>query len=301
MSRDIRSLDLNLLKALDALLEERSVTRAAARLGLTQPAVSGMLTRLREAFGDPLFIRTQRGIVPTPRAQALAVPLRQALSGIETLLRPEAFDPARADFTLGIAATDYALRAILVPFVAALRIRAPGLRVAVLPVQAARLPEQLERGELHLALVTPDSLPPGLRVRRLFEERYVCALRAGHPAAAAPLDLDRFCALDHALVSLSGGGFEGATDAALARLGRARRVALSVTSFLALVEILRESDLVALLPARLAAGQAGLALRPPPLEVPGFTKLAAWHERTQRDPGHRWVRALLAEVCAGLG
>ncbi|MCQ4158667.1 LysR family transcriptional regulator [Roseomonas sp. GC11] len=294
MAHDIRTLDLNLLKTLDALLEERSVTRAAARLGLTQPAVSGMLTRLRDAFGDPLFIRAQRGIVPTPRAQELAAPLRQALSGIEAMLQPAAFDPARADFTLGIAATDYALRAILVPFMAALRARAPGIRVAVLPVQAARLPEQLERGEIHLALVTPESLPPGLRARRLFEERYVCALRAGHPAAAAPLDLDRFCALDHAMVSLTGGGFLGVTDEALARLGRQRRVSLSVMSFLALVEILRESDLIAVVPERLVAGAAGLALRPPPLDIPGFTKLAVWHERTQRDPGHRWVRALLA-------
>lgn len=301
MRHDIRTLDLNLLKTLDALLEERSVTRAAARLGLTQPAVSGMLTRLRDAFGDPLFIRAQRGIVPTPRAQELAAPLREALSGIEAMLQPAAFDPARADFTLGIAATDYALRAILVPFMAALRARAPGIRVAVLPVQAARLPEQLERGELHLALVTPESLPPGLRARRLFEERYVCALRAGHPAAAAPLDLDRFCALDHAMVSLTGGGFQGVTDEVLARLGRQRRVSLSVMSFLALVEILRESDLVAVVPERLVAGAAGLALRPPPLDIPGFTKLAVWHERTQRDPGHRWVRALLAEICTGLG
>lgn len=167
---DIRTLDLNLLKALDALLDERNVTRAAARLGLTQPAVSGMLTRLRENFADPLFIRSQRGIIPTPRALELAGPVKQVLAGIEALLQPSAFDPSNARLTMTLAATDYAMKATVVPFLSALRQRAPGIRVAVRPVESERLPAQFEKGDVDLALLTPDTTPEGLHSRRLFDE-----------------------------------------------------------------------------------------------------------------------------------
>lgn len=301
MSGDIRTLDLNLLKTLDALLDERNVTRAARRLALTQPAVSGMLTRLRESFGDPLFVRTQRGIVPTERALALAGPIKQVLSEIEGLIRPVAFTPATADKVITIAATDYALQAVIVPFLSVLRREAPGIRVAVVPILDTMLHAQLERGEVDLALVTLESTPADLHARRLFDERYVCVLRANHPdAARGRLTLDRFCALDHALVSYAGGSFHGVTDEALARHRRARHVVLSVTSFLVLPEILRESDLIAVVPSRLVQHAEGLARIEPPLDIPGFTKYAAWHERSHHDAGHRWVRERLASICADL-
>lgn len=299
MSADIRLLDLNLLKTLDALLDERNVTRAAERLALTQPAVSGMLTRLRESFDDPLFVRAQRGIVPTLRALELAGPVKQLLNDVESMLQPQAFDPATANMTLTIASTDYALRAVVVPFLSALRQQAPGIRVAVLPVEDSRLMTQFERGEVDLALATPESAPPDLHAHRLFEERYVCVLRAEHPdAAGGRLSLDRFCALEHALVSYSGGAFSGVTDEALAGMGRSRRVTVSVTSFLVLPEILRVSDLIAVVPSRLVAHVEGLAVLEPPLAIPGFVKTVAWHERSHRDAGHRWIRSLLVETCA---
>ncbi len=291
---NLRNIDLNLLKALDVLLDERNVTRAAARLSLTQPAMSGMLTRLRDSFGDPLFVRAQRGIVPTQRALDLAGPVKQVLGDIEALLQPPAFDPASATTTVRIAATDYALRAVAVPFIAALKRSAPLVRVALLPVEGEQVQVQLERGEIDIALITPETTPPDLHARRLFDETYVCAMRAGHPAASdAELSLDTFCALDHALVSYAGGGFDGVTDTALAALGRQRLVTLSVKSFLVVPEILRDSDLVAVVPRRLVAGVDGLALFDPPVAVPGFTKVAAWHERTHRDAGQRWLRELL--------
>ncbi|MBI1685878.1 LysR family transcriptional regulator [Caulobacter hibisci] len=293
--RDIKTLDLNLLKALDALLDTRSVTAAAERLGLTQPAVSGMLARLREAFDDPLFVRARRGVTPTERALALASPVREVLAGVEALLTPAAFDPATASFTLTLAATDYALEAIVAPFMAQLRHRAPGLVVAVKPLDDARVLSQLERGEVDIAFMTPQTTPPELHARALFDETYVCALRADHPDAGE-LSLDRFCALDHALVSYSGEPFFGVTDAALAKVGRKRRVALSVTSFLILLKLLRTTDLVAVAPRRLLAEAPGLVFADPPVAIPGFTKTAAWHDRTHRDPGRRWARALLFEV-----
>ncbi len=295
---DIKTLDLNLLKAFDAVMDERSVTRAAARLALSQPAVSGLLTRLRDSFDDPLFLRTQRGVLPTDRAQALAGPIKRVLADIEVLLQPEAFDPASTQMTLTLAATDYALRAIAVPFTQALRRQAPGVRLAVRSVDAALLPAQMERGEVDLALLTPATAPPGLHARHLFDESYVCLLRADHPdAQATHLPLERFCGLDHALVSLEGNAFHGVADDALAQLGRTRRVVFSASSFLVLPELLKGSDLVAVVPRRLAAPTNGLAVLEPPIAIPGFSKLAVWHARTHRAPSHRWLRALLAEAC----
>lgn len=291
---DIRTLDLNLLKALDALLDTGSVTRAADRLGLTQPAVSGMLNRLRETFQDPLFVRTQRGILPTPRARSLAQPLRAALREIEGLLRPGEFDAASAEITVSIAATDYAQRVVLLPLLQALRAEAPGIRLSVRPVDAGALAQQLESGSLDLALVTPEMAPESLRARRLFEEDYVCVLRQDHPAARRPLDIDGFCRLDHAIMSHDGTRFRGVTDAELDKLGRSRRVAASVPSFLFLIEMLRNTDLCALLPRRLVAGVEGLVASEPPLAVPGFTKILVWHERTQHDAALGWLRGRLA-------
>ena len=301
MNSDIRHFDFNLLKALDALLDERSVTRAAERLALTQPAVSGMLTRLRESFDDPLFVRAQRGIVPTLRAQQLAVPVKQLLSDIEHILQPQAFEPATASMTLTIASTDYALRAVVVPFLSALRVQAPNIRVAVQPVDNQHLLSQLDRGDVDWALVTPESTAAGLHTSTLFNERYVCVMRANHPdAIGETLSLDRFCALDHVLVSSSGGAFQGVTDQALARIGRSRRVTVSVTSFLVLPEILMGSDLIAVVPRRLAKKSTGLIMLEPPIDIPGFSKAVAWHERTHHDPGQKWLRSLLIDTCKTL-
>lgn len=294
--RDIRSLDLNLLKTLDALLEEGSVTRAAQRLALTQPAVSGMLNRLRDSFDDPLFVRAQRGLIPTPRAQDLALPIKRILGEIEGMLQPEEFEPTSASFTLSIAATDYAQRTILLPLLAELRRQAPGIRVAARPVENQRVQQQLGSGELDLAILTPESTHEGLHARHLYAEDYVCAMRKGH-AAADGLDLDRFCALEHAIMSMEGDAFRGVTDEALAALGRERRVLLSLPSFLLLLEVLRNSDLIAVLPRRLIQPGDGLQILEPPLPIPGFRKLLVWHERTQQHPAHRWIRELLAEAC----
>lgn len=298
--KNIKNLDFNLLKALEALLDECNVTRAASRLGVTQPAMSGMLTRLRQNFGDPLFVRGQRGIVPTQRAQELTIPLKRILSEIATLHEPTTFEPAHARLTFTIAATDYALRAIALPFLSALKRQAPHIKVALVAVDDQKVQQQLERGDIDLALVTPDSTPPDLHARNLFEEHYVCVLRADHPAIQGRkrLTVNQFCQLDHALVSYTGGGFHGVTDEALAKLGKQRTVTLSVKSFLILPDILRASDMVAILPSRLVAGLPGLTVFSPPVDVRGFIKVAAWHERTHHNPAQRWLRDMLFASCA---
>lgn len=294
--RDIKNIDLNLLKALDALLDERSVTRAAERLSLTQPAMSGMLTRLRESFNDPLFVRSQRGVVPTQRALELAGPVKQVLAEIAVLLTPTEFDPLTAKMTISIAATDYALQAVAVPFVLELKKRAPKIRVALLPIDNQHLHTQLERGDIELVLLSPLNSPPDLHARRLFDEQYVCVMRDDHPAATAPLSLDEFCRLEHALFSYNGGCFSGVTDEALAKIGRERQVMLSVKSFLVMTNIIRASDLIAVVPRRLVQSLDGLVIQETPLPVEGYSLVAAWHERTHQDPAHRWIRDVLFEM-----
>ena len=293
---DIRTLDLNLLKTLDALLDERSVTRAAARLALTQPAVSGMLNRLRDYFDDPLFIRAPHGIIPTARADALADPVKRILAEIEVLLQPTEFDPMNARLTFTVAATDYALRAVMVPFIAALKTRAPAIRVRVVPVEPDRLSAQLAQGNIDVALLTPETTPGELHSRALYDENYVCMMRAGHPDAGQPLTLARFCALEHVLVSYEGESFHGVTDDALEQTGRTRHVGLSVSSFLVLPEILGMSDMIAVVPQRMAENRHGMAICPPPLPIAGFTKSMAWHGRTHRHPAQVWLRGLLLET-----
>ncbi len=155
----LRHLDLNLLKAFDVLMDERSVTRAADRLAVSQPAVSGMMNSLRENFNDPLFIRARRGIVPTPRAEALAGSVKRLLADAEAMLSPGEFDPATAEMILTVAGTDYSMRNILVPLLSVLRQEAPGIQLRMLPIDDTLIETQLERGDIDIALMTEVTAP----------------------------------------------------------------------------------------------------------------------------------------------
>jgi len=301
--RNIRRTDLNLLVVLDALLDERSVTRAAARLALTQSTVSGLLARLRKVFDDPLFVRTQRGLLPTPRAQALAPLLRNWLAEASALVAGETFDPAAAALTFYLSANDYIQSALIVPLVGRLQADAPNLRLAVRPAQTANVAELLAGGELDLTLTTTMEINAfDLPSRPLYEERYVGVVRSGHPLeTAGGVGLEEFCAYPHVLVSPSDGRFDGPTDEALAKVGRTRRVRLSMPGFLLLPEILQAGDLIAVVPERVLSGRmSGLRTFEPPVPIPGFTVVALWHPRMQKDPGHRWLRELLVATARQL-
>lgn len=288
---NLHRLDLNLLRTLDVLLSEHNVTRAAQRLNLSQPSVSIQLARLRDIFADPLLLPGPRGMLPTARADELRGPLRDALTALELAVAPAShFDPATAAQTWRVAATDYMASAILLPALHTLRRASPGSRLAVFELQPSRLVSQAERDEVDLFFHTRDGAPAELHQRLLFSERYVLAGRAGHPALRAPLSLAQFCQLDQVIVSPDGGGFHAATDTALANLGLSRRVVLSVPHFLFMLETLRNSDLVAVVPERLARGVSGLVVVEPPLAVAGFDMLMLWHERWHRDPAHQWLR-----------
>ncbi|HTO72129.1 MAG TPA: LysR family transcriptional regulator [Myxococcota bacterium] len=302
-SADIKNVDLNLLVALDVLLEERNASRAARRLGLTQSTVSGMLARLRDALGDPLFVRARYGLRPTPRADALAAPLRRWLEDARALVAPAEFDPARWRGAVAISSTDYMQESLLVPFARALGKRAPELRVALSPLVVDGLAERLAAGALDLAVTIPEFAPPDLPSRRLYRDRYVVAVRRTHPLAKRRrFGLDELCRFDHVVVSPTGGAFAGPTDAALARAGRQRRVRTSVPTFLLVPRMLEAEDLVAVLPERLVAARAPrLRALVPPLELPAIDVIAVWHPRVQRDPAHRWLREQLVETATRLG
>jgi len=295
---DIRKIDLNLLVVLDSLLEERSVTRAAERLGYTQSTVSGMLSRLRDLFDDPLFVRVQRGLLPTPRALGLSVPLKQLIEDGRRLVAREHFDPAIAETRFTISSNDYMQLALLIPFVKALRSEGSQLQLAIVPPLIEGLGEALARGQIDLAATIPEFAMPDLRSRLLYHERYVVVVRRQHPlASAATLTIERFCDFDHVIVSPTGGSFEGPTDRSLAQLGLKRSVRYSVPSFLVIPEVLQTDDLIALVPSRLLrGGNADLAILEPPIEIPGFDVIAAWHPRVDKDAAHQWLRNRLAGI-----
>lgn len=294
---NLRRLDLNLLVTLDVLLAEHNVTRAAERLNFSQPSVSVHLAKLRDIFDDPLLLPGPRGMRPTARAEELREPLRQALEALELAVAPaSAFDPAQAQQTWRVAATDYGESSILLPAMAGLRARAPGTRVAVVEMVPARIARQAEQGEIDLAFHTVEGSPPNLRRRTLFAERYVLAGRAGHPALKRRPTLKQFCALEQVIVSPDGGGFFGITDEMLAERGLERRVVLSVPHFLFLRSVLETTDLVAMLPERLVRGSHALQVVESPVEVPGYEMAMLWHERSHRDPAHQWLREQIVQA-----
>lgn len=292
----LNNLDLNLLKALHALLEEGSVTRAAERLSLTQPAVSGMLGRLRQYFDDPLLVRSGQRMVPTQRAESLRKPLGRILGDIEALVRPTEFEPQGLDATLRVGMTDSAFRTLGIPFALQLQQRAPNVKVAFLNLQKAQMEDQLATGGLDVAVVSHVAAPERLRYRVLHAEHFVCAMRIGHPALQLPWDLDRFCSQRFALGSFYGGSFAGVVDDRLKRLGRQRDVAVSVQHFSLIPELLRQTDLVAVVPERLVRDQEGLVTKVLPFDVEGYSELLVWHERTYNDPVQQWLRELLVEA-----
>jgi DNA-binding transcriptional LysR family regulator len=297
MNNILRRLDMNLLVTLDVLLAEQNVTRAAERLHFSQPSVSVHLAKLRDIFGDPLLLPGPRGMRPTARAESLREPLRDALAALALAVSPEAaFDPATATQTWRIAATDYSETTVLMPALNRLRAEAPNTRVAVLEMSPARTAKQAEQGEIDLAFHTLDDTPPDLHHRPLFKETYVLVGRVDHPKLKRKPTLAQFQALEHVIVSPDGGGFFGPTDQALAERGMTRRVVLSVPHFLFMRSLIEQTDLVGMLPARLVGERSSLRVVSPPVDVTGYEMTMVWHERVHRDPGHMWLREVIASA-----
>ncbi|HJV00186.1 MAG TPA: LysR family transcriptional regulator [Burkholderiaceae bacterium] len=296
---DLSAIDLNLLKLFDALVRERSVTQAGLRLGLSQPAASRALGRLRTMLGDRLVVRGKLGLELTPRGDMLAGPVARLLEDARGIVAPAVFDPASASGRISIAAHDHLSLLVLAGLVARLERQAPALSLHIAQPAGDNV-RLVERGEADLALGIFESLPGSLYRRGLYTDTLVCVVRSGHPGVAGGLDLARFLALRHVAVTISGVGMS-TVDAALAAKGLARHVALRVPHFLAGAMLVADSDMVLTLPGRLArrlVATLPLTLLALPLEVAPLSPAMIWHERLHGDPAHVWVRQQLVEVVA---
>jgi DNA-binding transcriptional LysR family regulator len=294
----LAGIDLNLLTSLDAVLETQNLTLAARRLGLTQPAVSHALKRLRDLLGDPLLVRTKRGMTPTPRALELRPAVRDALAAAAAVLQAApAFDPATAQRTFAIALDDRTAFQVLPAVANRLMQDAPGVRIEVRPVAIERYTEALA-SDLDFAVGVWRDTPLNVREESLWKEEFVCVVRRGSPVARGPFDLARYLSLSHLFVAPR--GLPGSPlDDLLARRGHHRKIAMTVNSFLVAPQIIAATDLVWTAPRGLAkafAEQLPLTLREPPLALPGFEVKARWHVRLDRDPGLAWLRGMLRSI-----
>ncbi|WP_174355057.1 LysR family transcriptional regulator [Serratia proteamaculans] len=289
---NLKRVDLNLLVTLEVLLTERSVTRAAARLNLSQPSVSIQLAKLREIYHDPLLLPGSRAMLPTPRALGLLTPLRQTLADLGRLVAPEQpFDPLRAEMTWQLAAADAAEYAILLPMLPKLRLAAPQSRLAIREASPKNMSRDLADGVIDLGFLAREEAPAELRHRQLFHENYLLVGRHDHPLLQTPPSLEQFCQLEFVMVSQDGGGFRTQIDTLLEAQGLTRRVVMSLPHFLFIPTLLARSDMVAMLPSRMLGELLGsLRTCPVPLELPGYDMVMVWHERSHLDPAHSWLR-----------
>lgn len=298
---DLKQSEIGLLIALDILLEEESVTAASQALGISQPAMSAQLARLRTLFNDPLLTASGRKLVPTARALELRQPLRALLADLDLLVRESAkFDPATSDRTFSMVATDYMHAVLSSQLLQAFAQEAPNARVALLAFDPRTVWSRLEQDEADLAFVTDMNLPDARQRPGLVEEFKVIQ-RKGHPRGDKPFTLNSFCEVEHILVSPEGGGFLGAADKILAATGRKRRIACSVPSFLLAPALVANSDLIALIPNRLAARHTDFVSQfDPPFSSPDFSVDLLWHPRRQNDPAHIWFRSLVFRTASTL-
>jgi DNA-binding transcriptional LysR family regulator len=301
---NLRSFDLNLLLAFEALVEERSVTRAARRLGLSQPATSNALARLRRTFDDALLVRTAGGMGLTPVAERLAGPVRAALAQLRAAVEePEAFDPAASERSFNVQTTDYVEMMLLAPAMRALAAEAPGLRLRIRRPRRLFAPPapELLAGRYDLAIgFYPDAvaLDPAVHSRVLWEEANVCVAAKDNARIRGAVSLEEYAAARHVAVFYRGQG-HGVIDAVLAQHGLARETAVLAPHFVTAPFLVASSDLIATMPERLARHfEALLPLQvlPLPVELPPFRLAMLWHGRAEADPAHRWLRALIASA-----
>jgi DNA-binding transcriptional LysR family regulator len=296
---NIQDVDLNLLRVFDAVLRERAVTAAAARLGLTQPAVSNALARLRAVFGDALFVRTPAGMDPTPFARGVAEPVRQALALLESALaHGPRFDPASSTRAFRFYMSDLGQIEFLPPLVERVQRLAPAVRLEAVSEDLEHVADALGSGALDLAIGFLPALGPPVARRALFRDPYACLMRADHPLLRERFTRKKFLEASHALVTYRAGGHR-VVEEALERAGLARRIALRLSHFTVVPLVLERTDLVCTLPARVARvfeRRGKLKSVPPPVPIPVADVAVHWHERFDADQGNRWLRDQVIEL-----
>jgi DNA-binding transcriptional LysR family regulator len=296
---NLQGFDLNLLLVLHQLLQERNVSAAAETLGLSQPAVSNALKRLRANLKDDLFVRTARGMEPTPYALQLAVPVAKALSALQDALgQRDSFDASTSTRTFTLAITDIGEIYFMPRLIEVLAQRAPNIRIATVRNSASGFRQDMESGGVDLAIGLLPQLQHGFMQRRLFTQRYVALFRRGHPAASNPISLEELKALDHVGIVAANTG-HGELDDLLAKRGVQRRVRLLVPHFVAVGHILQSTDLIAIVPERFAQRcevPFGLQQSPLPVELPEISIHLLWQTRLNKEPGTTWLRGIVGEL-----
>lgn len=301
------NLDLNLLRVFDAIFQARSVTIAASNLHLTQPAVSNQLNRLREVLGDPLFVRTNDGMAPTPRAESIAGPIRQALGELRCVIEQQlGFEPATSDRTFRIFLSDVGQMVLLPRLLDYLSREAPSVNVHTVQVPSSRMRGvALESGEVDLAVGYFEGFENSMHCQMLFEEHYVGMVRKGHPTIGKTISFEQFLQAPQLVYHPSGGGHgsqESVVDKAFLAAGVERRVAVRVAHAMGVTSMVSNSNLLVIVPSRLANACAefiDVTLLELPIEVPGFSIAQYWHDRFHADPGNRWLRGLFARLYGG--
>lgn len=302
---DLRSFDLNLLVAFDALMAERNVTRAAARVGVSQPAMSAALSRLRLLLGDPLFHRSAEGLLPTPRARELAAPIQEALAGISAaLIRQPDFVPLEARLTVNLGLTDYAAFVVLPPLMEALGAEAPGICVQVHAYHDRdHAVSLLDAGAIDAAIgVAPTQSEERILAHPILRDEFITVLRSNHPAARRGMNLKTYLALSHALASPEGQR-HGLVDEALAPHGKQRTLSLTLPQMFALPAVIARTDMAATVMKRVAShalASRDLAFFPPPVALPDIVLHLIWHRRADANLAQAWLRGLIERVAAAL-
>jgi DNA-binding transcriptional LysR family regulator len=294
----MRPQELNLLIVFDAVMTEGSISRAAERLSMTQPAVSNAVSRMRVAWKDELFVKDGRNIKPTLRALNMWSQIKEPINDLSAVIKPNEFTPATAKRTFRIALADIVAQMMMVKLRQRIEAQAPGIDIHCVPYTIVNTVDVLESANVDLVLGAGSINPGDIRSDFLFQPTYVCAMRRGHPLAKKDLSLDEFSKADHLLVSLSGDTF-GFTDEALAQRGLSRRIAASVNQFSLVGPMLESSDLIAVVPLG-AVSQDIVSKRitatKPPLDLPPSSANVFWHKRQDRDPGLIWLRENVKEI-----
>lgn len=302
---DFHGIDLNLLAAFDALMSECNVTRAATRVGVSQPAMSAALSRLRKLLGDPLFLRSAEGLLPTPRARALAEPISQALRQLEaTLVRKPDFVPAVAKLTVNLGLSDYPAFVVLPALLEALTEQAPGISVNVHAFNDRdHAVDLLDAGAIDVAIGVPPTHSDGrILTRPILRDEFVTIIASKHPAARRGMNMKTYLSLPHALASPEGQR-HGLVDQALAQLGQQRTLALTLPHMFALPAIVARTGMTATVMKRVAlqspAGRQ-LAFFPPPVTLPEIVFYLIWHRRSDGHQAQKWLRTLIESIALAL-
>ncbi len=292
---NLNKVDLNLFIVFDAIYTEANLTRAGQIVGITQPAVSNALARLRETFNDPLFVRTAQGMVPTPMAQNIIGPVRNALQLLRVSVQESrTFNPLQANKTFRISMTDLTEAVVLPPLFQRLRRLAPNVKIESMLAKRRETTKELAAGRLDFAMDAPLNTDPQVRHVKLLEDRYVCAMRRGHPLAKDKLSVEEYLQLSHIHISSRRSGL-GMVDLALGKMGQQRKIALRSQHYMMATQVIQQTDMAVTVPERFAR-RHDLYQVPLPVDIPPLETHIYWHESTDQDPANRWMREQMIEI-----